>query len=186
MVSSMYILKDSLCLTTSIAAILFFYGTVIISWEHLKRSICQGHWVYFTTLIAILQKSKRSVVDSRKFEGYCVYLKKAIVAMLCWGVCLFHRTSCSNFCLKSTLLNTRKHLQPFYSVMVNIFFFKTPLAVKTTYFFQSTFCSRQFFKTVSHSIWREELRQVILSFKRTGFFWWISLSHPFFHMGWFF
>ena len=78
----MYILKDSLYLTTSIAAILFFYGTAIISWEHLKRSICQGQWVYFPTIIAVIQYNKQSVVDSRKLEGYCAYLWKTIVAML--------------------------------------------------------------------------------------------------------
>ena len=79
-----YILKDSIYLTTSIAAIHpFFYGTNIISWEHLKRSICQGHWVCFTTLITVFQYNKWSVVDSRKFEEYCVYLRNAIVVMLC-------------------------------------------------------------------------------------------------------
>ena len=45
--------------------------------------------------------------------------------MVCWfqesrcrfallkGTYLFHRTSCSNFCWKSTVLNARKHLRPF-------------------------------------------------------------------------
>ena len=37
-------------LTTSIAAIHFLYGNVIISRDHLKQSICQGHYVYFTNL----------------------------------------------------------------------------------------------------------------------------------------
>ena len=83
-----YIEKHILYLTTPIPAILFFYGNVIISWEHMKRSICQGLWVYFTTLIAVIQYNKRSVVDSKIFEGYCGYLSKAIVAML-YERCLF-------------------------------------------------------------------------------------------------
>ena len=33
---------------------------------------------------------------------------------------VFHRTSCSKFCLESTLLNAQKHLQPTRSSMVNV------------------------------------------------------------------
>ena len=50
----MYILNKVCYLTASIAAIHFFYGSVIISREHLKRSICQGHCVYSTTLVATI------------------------------------------------------------------------------------------------------------------------------------
>ena len=53
---------------------------VIISWERLKRSICQGHCVYFTTLVATIHYNKQFVVDSRKIEKY-VYLRKPIVAL---------------------------------------------------------------------------------------------------------
>ena len=67
-----------------------------------------------------------------------------------------------------------------------IYFFKTPPVAKTKYFGQNTTCSLQFFKVVSHSICREKLRPVIHSLKRTGFFRRISLSHPFFYVGWFF
>ena len=81
LISSMYILKEVCYLTASVAVIHFFYGSVMISREHLKRSICQGHCVYFTTLVATIHYYKRSVVDLRKFEGY-VYLRKAIVALL--------------------------------------------------------------------------------------------------------
>ena len=62
-------------MTTSFLAIYFFYDSVIISREHLKRSTCQGLCVYFTTLVAGIHYNKRSVVDSRKFEG-CVYCLK--------------------------------------------------------------------------------------------------------------
>ena len=42
----------------------FFYGTAIISRERLNQSLYQGHCVYFTTLIAAIHYSKRSVVNS--------------------------------------------------------------------------------------------------------------------------
>ena len=50
--SGINILKEVCYWTTSIVAIHFFYGSVIISREHLKRSIFQGQRVYFTTLVA--------------------------------------------------------------------------------------------------------------------------------------
>ena len=58
MVSSIYVLKEVCYLT--IAAINFSYGADIFSEEHLKRSICKGHYVHFTTL------NKRSVVEELK------------------------------------------------------------------------------------------------------------------------
>ena len=48
----MYLLNEVCYLTVSIAAIHFFYGSVIIS--HLKRSMRQGHCAYFTTLVATI------------------------------------------------------------------------------------------------------------------------------------
>ena len=104
----MHILKEACYMTASFPAIYFFYGSVIISREHLKQSTYQGLCVYFTTLVAAVHYNKRSLVDSRKFEGY-VYWKKNIVALLFKGAYLFHRTNCSNFCLRSTALNTRKY-----------------------------------------------------------------------------
>ena len=50
----MFILNDACYLATYIGAIYFFYNSVIISQEHLKRSICQGHCVYFTTIVATI------------------------------------------------------------------------------------------------------------------------------------
>ena len=35
------------------------------------------------------------------------------------GNYLFHKTSCSNICLKSVVLNVRKHLKPCHSFMMN-------------------------------------------------------------------
>ena len=48
-------LNEVCYLTTSIRAIYFFYESVIISREHLKRSICQEHCFYFTTLVATIR-----------------------------------------------------------------------------------------------------------------------------------
>ena len=86
--------------TTSIPVIHFFSGSVIMSQEHLKRLMCQGHY------------KKLSMVDSRKFEGF-VHFRKAIVAFSFKGThfSTFDRISYSNFCLKSIMLNARKHLQ---------------------------------------------------------------------------
>ena len=54
------------------------------------------------------------------FEWY-VCLRKAIVALLFyWGVYLFHRTTCSDICLKSSVLNARKNLQPPHCLLVNV------------------------------------------------------------------
>ena len=39
--------------------------------------LCQGHCVYFATLITSIHYSKQSVVDSRKFEGYCVLFEES-------------------------------------------------------------------------------------------------------------
>ena len=50
----MYILNEVCYLTTPIGAIYFLYNSVIISREHLKRSTCQGHCVYSTTLVATI------------------------------------------------------------------------------------------------------------------------------------
>ena len=68
--SGMHILKEVCYMMTSFPVINSLYGRVIISREHLKWSICQGHCIYFTALAAVIHNNKRSVVDSRKFEGY--------------------------------------------------------------------------------------------------------------------
>ena len=63
---------------------------------------------------------------------------------------------------------------------------KHQIFVKTIYLFQNTTCRRLFLKVVCPFIWREEYRPAIYFFNVTGFFWRISLSHPFFHGGWYF
>ena len=114
----MHILKEVCFITTSFPAIHFFYNSVIISREHLKKSTCQGNCVYFTTLFATIHYNKWSVVDSRKS----------------WRVCLFQENHCGPALLKvpiystelvpitflkSTVLNVQKHLQRSHSFLVN-------------------------------------------------------------------
>ena len=117
----MHILKEVCFMTTSFLAIQFFYDSVIISREHLKKSTCQGNRVYFTTLFATIHYNKRSAVDSRKS----------------WRVYLFQENHCSPALLKvpicsteliaiiffeqyySTILNARKYSQRSHSFMVN-------------------------------------------------------------------
>ena len=120
MVSGIHILKEVCFMTTSFPTIHFFYyDSVIISREHLKKSICQRNCVYFTTPFATIHWNKRSVVGSRKS----------------WRVCLFQENHCGPsilkvsiystelfpiiFFLKSTALNAQKHLQRSHSFMVN-------------------------------------------------------------------
>ena len=110
----MHILKEVCFITTSFPAIHFFYDSVIISREHLKKSTCQRNCVYFTTLFATIHYYKRSVVDSRKS----------------WRICLFQENHCGPALLKvpiysielvaiSTAFNAQKHLQRSHSFMVN-------------------------------------------------------------------
>ena len=110
----MHILKEICFITTSFPAIHFFYDSVIISREHLKKSTCQRNCVYFTTLFATIHYYKRSVVDSRKS----------------WRICLFQENHCGPALLKvpiystelvaiSTAFNAQKHLQRSHPFMVN-------------------------------------------------------------------
>ena len=85
----MHILKEVCYMTTSFRAIHFFYDSVIFSRERLKRSTCQEHGVYFTTLIATIHYNKRSGVDSRKIEE-----------------CLFEENNCGPAFLKVPIYST--------------------------------------------------------------------------------
>ena len=86
----MYLLIVCL-LMTSIVAIHFFYGTVII----LKNC----HYLEQSIISSGLSFEKQIWENQLQF---CFFK---------WA-CLFHRTSCSNFCLKGALLNAEKQLQP--------------------------------------------------------------------------
>ena len=81
----------------------FFDGTVIISREYLKQSISEGHCVSFT-ILATIHDNKRSVVDSRKCEGYVclteafdcipallkvpIYSTKLVSVIFVWKCCV--------------------------------------------------------------------------------------------------
>ena len=87
-------------LTTSIAAI-HFYCTVIISRQHLKQSIlsrvlCLLHIL----LIVAIRYIKQAAVALRKVDGTVFILEKQLQTYFFKGGCLFHRTSCNNFCFK--------------------------------------------------------------------------------------
>ena len=66
--------------------------------------LCQEQCVYFASLSGVIHDNKWSVVDSRTFEGYYVYLRKALWSCSFRGAYLFYRTSCSSFCSKFTVL----------------------------------------------------------------------------------
>ena len=74
-------LKEVCHMATSFPAIYFLYDSAIILREHLKQSICQGHCVYFTTLVVAIYYDKQTVFDSRKFERYFC-LRKTMVGLL--------------------------------------------------------------------------------------------------------
>ena len=76
--------KEQLQSSISSMVLPLFHGS---AWSN---PLWQGHFVYFSTFIASIHYSKQSVVDSRKYEGYCVYLRKAIVALLWKSAYLFH------------------------------------------------------------------------------------------------
>ena len=107
-------MKEVGFITTSFPAIHFFYDSVIISREQLKKSTYQQSCVSFTTLFATIHYYKRSVVDSKKR----------------WRICLFQENHCGPALLKvsiystklvaiSTAFNAQKHLQRSHSFMVN-------------------------------------------------------------------
>ena len=66
----------------AIAAIYFFTLLSLFHGSTYEAVICQGHCVYLTALIEAIHYNKRSVADSREFEGCCVYVRKTIVVLL--------------------------------------------------------------------------------------------------------
>ena len=98
LLSGTYKLKDSLllddinssyplisCYLTTRHQFLLSISSMVLSLFHgstWSDPLCQGHCVYFAVLIATIHYSKQPMVDSRKFEGYCVYLREAVVFLL--------------------------------------------------------------------------------------------------------
>ena len=118
MVSGIHILKEGYFMTTSLRAIHFFYDSVIISRGHLKKSTCQGNYVYFTTRFAIVHYNKLYVVDWRKSWRVCLFQENHCGPALL-EVPIYSTELVAIFFLKSTVLNAQKHLQRSHSFMVN-------------------------------------------------------------------
>ena len=108
---------------------IFFYDSVIISREHLKKSTWQGNCVYLIKRFATIHYNKRFVVDSRKSWRVCLFQKSHCALALLKVPIYFAELVAIIFCfLKSTVLNVQKYLQRSHYFMVNqlseIHFFK--------------------------------------------------------------
>ena len=93
--------------------VLLFHG------KHLKRFICQGHCVYFATLVATIHIITSGLWLIRK-KMNMFFWGKLLYSCSFKGAYLFYRTSCSNICLKSAVLNARKYVQPPHCLFVNV------------------------------------------------------------------
>ena len=113
----MHTLKEICSITTSFPTIHFFYDSVVISREHLKKSTCQRNSVYFTTLFATIHYM-RSVVDSRKSWIICLFQENHCGPALL-KVPIYSTELVAITFLKSTMLNAQKHLQRSHSFIVN-------------------------------------------------------------------
>ena len=87
-----------------------FHGS---TWRnpHVKETVFISQYFLQPSIII-----KPSVVDSR---NSWFISEKALWRLSYKGAYLFHRTSCNNFFLRSTVLNAQKYLQRFQSFMVN-------------------------------------------------------------------
>ena len=86
------------CFTGALERILFVKGSVSVSEYLLQPSILSSR-------LWLLQENWKSTV---------VYLRRAFAALLFLkGSFWFHRTRYTNFCLKGTMHNVQKYLQPF-------------------------------------------------------------------------
>ena len=88
LVSEVYILKEVCYLTTLRAAIHFFCSSVIISREHLKRSICHGQRVFFTIHVATIQYNKRLEEShcSPAFLRSPIYSTELVAVIFIWKI----------------------------------------------------------------------------------------------------
>ena len=114
----MHILKEVCFITTSFPAIHFFYDSVIISREHLKKPTCKGNCVYFTRLFATIHYNKLSEVDSRKSWRVCLFQENhcgpALLEVPIYSTELVAITFFENYCVKCTQV-----LKKSQSFMVN-------------------------------------------------------------------
>ena len=104
------------------------YWMKSVIWRHLLDLFHRSNWSdpYVKDIVSIsehlLQPSILLQAVCGWFEWY-VYLRKAIVALLFyWGVYLFHRTTCSDICLKSSVLKELVATPLFVGECVNLQF----------------------------------------------------------------
>ena len=71
----------------SISAVHFFYCTVVVSRSVWRDLLCQGHFIYFKTLIIAIHQKKQPVVDLRV-------------------LCFFEESNCSPALLKVLAYST--------------------------------------------------------------------------------
>ena len=87
------------------------------TWSHL---LCQGHFVYFITLIATTCYSMQSLVDSRKLEGWLFISKNQPQQFLFAPIPFFHG-GCINWTnWQQQLKLFIKYSKPFRKVIVYI------------------------------------------------------------------
>ena len=115
----MYILNEICCLTTSIGAIYFpitvllFHG---ITWSdpYVKGTVSLSQHLLQPSILL------QAVYGWFKRNWMVFIWGKPLEPCSFKGAYLFHRTSCSNTCLKSAVLNVGKYLQPPHSLLVNM------------------------------------------------------------------
>ena len=91
----------------------------------------------------------------KKIWRVCWFEESHCSPALLKGSYLFHRASCSNFCLKSTVLNVRKHLRPFN---FNFTISQQQLRLFIRY-------SKFFNRAIAHCTWKKRLVLAMRSFK---------------------
>ena len=110
-------------LTTTVAAIHFFYDAVIISRQYGSNQGCisRAHILFHNTYCSHQLQQALCGWFKKIWRVLCLFGESNCSPAFLKGVYLFHRTSCSNFCFKSIVLNAQKHLQRPHSFMVNVF-----------------------------------------------------------------
>ena len=110
----MYILNEVCYLTTSNGGIYFFCGS---TWND---PYVEDTVVYFTILAATIHIIASGLWLIREKLNDMFIWGKPLKTCSFKGVYLFHRSSCSNICLSSAVLNARKYLKPPHCLLVNV------------------------------------------------------------------
>ena len=108
---------------TSLNKVCYLTTSVVISGEHLKLSICQGNCVYFTTRVATIHIITSGLWLIREKLNNMFIWRKLLLPCSFKGAYIFPRTSCTNICLKSAVLNARKYFQSPHCLLVDVVIF---------------------------------------------------------------